>query len=393
VDFSRIELDDTTRAFWDEMRRWCDVHVTPEVLDEERATGAGFSQTVHTAMGEQGWIFPTWPPEEGGAGLTELQAAIVELELNAHHVPRTAGLSTTQLVAPAIDQWLDGDLRRDLLLGAARGEIVFCLGYTEPDGGSDLAGVRTRASRDGEEWVISGQKMFTSGAQHCHYSFLLARSNPDAPKHKGLTMFLVPLDRPGIEIRPVRTLGGERTNMVFYDDARVPDRYRVGPEGAGWRVLHGPLNREHQMDTDGPKPVEEQPGRIGRPTSPLVEALAAAVRWAQVPDADGHRPLDDPTVRATLAEIELGLTIADVTPGPPGRVIGSELFIRHAAELVDLVGPDALVARGQPGAVSGGAIEYAHRFAQGTAIYGGTTDIVRNLIAERFMGMPRSRPT
>jgi 3-oxocholest-4-en-26-oyl-CoA dehydrogenase alpha subunit len=183
--------------------------------------------------------------------------------------------------------------------------------------------------------------------------------------------------------------------MVFFDQVRVADPYRVGPEGAGWMVLHGPLNREHQMDADGPKPVEEQPAAIGRPTSPLVDALDAALGWARVADPDGSRPLDDPMVRARLAEIELGLTVADVTPGPPGRVIGSDLFIRHAADLVDLVdlvGADALVAGGQLGAVAGGAIEYAHRFAQGTAIYGGTTDVIRNVVAERFMGMPRRRP-
>ena len=392
MDFSPIELDDAVLAFWRGVREWCDVHITVEVLEEERATGAGFSRPVHTAMGERGWIFPTWPVEAGGAGLDALQAAILELELNAHHLPNRTGLPTTRLVTPAVDQWLEGDLRRDLLVGAARGEVVFCLGYTEPDGGSDLAGVRTRARRDGDEWVIDGQKMFTSGAQHCHYSFLLARSDPDAPKHKGLTMFLVPLDSPGIEIQPVRTLDGERTNMVFYDQVRVADGYRVGPEGQGWMVLHGPLNREHQMDADGPKPVEEQPGGIARHISPLVDGLAAALGWARIAGPDGSRPLDDPMVRARLAEIELGLAVADVTPGPPGRVIGSDLFIRHAADLVDLVGADALVARGQPGVVAGGAIEYSHRFAQGTAIYGGTTDVIRNVIAERFMGMPRRRP-
>jgi 3-oxocholest-4-en-26-oyl-CoA dehydrogenase alpha subunit len=392
MDFSPIELDDATLAFWRDVREWCDAHITAEVMEEERATGAGFSRPAHAAMGEKGWIFPTWPVEAGGAGLDQLQAAILEWELNAHHLPNTTGLSTTRLVAPAIGQWLEGDLRRDLLLGAARGEIVFCLGYTEPDGGSDLAGVRTRATRDGDEWIVNGQKMFTSGAQHSHYSFLLARSDPDAPKHKGLTMFLVPLDSAGIEIQPVRTLGGERTNMVFFDQVRVADSHRVGPEGTGWTVLHGPLNREHQMEADGPKPVEEQPGAMGRPMSPLVEAVAASLSWARIPGPEGSQPLDDPVVRMRLAEIELGVTVAEVTPGPPGRVIRSELFIRHAAELVDLVGVDALVARDQPGAVAAGAIEYAHRFAQGTAIYGGTTDVIRNVIAERFMGMPRRRP-
>ncbi len=393
MDFSAIELDDQTMAFWRDARAWCDEHVTQAVLDEERATGAGFNRALHTALGEQGWIFPTWPREAGGAGLDDLKAAILSLELAAHHAPFISH-GTSMLVIPAIERWLEGDLRRDLLLGAARGEILFCLGYTEPDGGSDLAGVRTRAVRDGDEWVVDGQKMFTTGAQHCNYCFLLARTDPDAPKHQGLTMFLVPLDAPGIEIQAVHTLGGERTNMVFYDDVRVVDALRLGPAGQGWMVLHGPLNREHGMDPDGPKPLEEERGDVvpAAGPSPLVDALRVAVAWAGVADPDGCRPLDDPGVRARLAEIELGLAVAAVTPGPLGRVIRSERFIRDAADLMDLVGADALVERGQRGAVGDGSIEYAHRFAQGTAIYGGTTDIFRNMIAERFLGMPRSRP-
>jgi len=388
-----MTLDDDTLAFWQTVRTWFDEHMTEKELEHEWTTGDGFAAGVHRAMGEQGWIFPTWPREKGGAGLDALRARIISLELNLHHVPITAGLSTTALVTPALDRWLEGDLRDELVLGAARGEIVFCLGYTEPDGGSDLAGVRTRATRDGDEWVISGQKMFTTGAQFCDYSFLLARSDPSASKHKGLTMFIVPLDRPGVEVQAVHTLGGERTNMVFFDDVRIADRYRVGPESQGWMVLHGPLNREHAMGEDGPKPLEEQPGDGAASTSPHSEALTAAVAWAMQAGADGRRPIDDPTVRARLAEIELGMAVAAVTPGPPGRVLRSDLFIRDAADLVDLVGADGIVSRGEPGAIDAGIIEYAHRFAQGTAIYGGTTDVVRNMIAERFMGMPRSRPT
>jgi alkylation response protein AidB-like acyl-CoA dehydrogenase len=391
VDFSPIELDEATVAFWRGVREWCAEHVTEAVLDEERATGAGLNQALHLALGEQGWIYPTWPPEAGGAGLDKLRAAIIMWELMARHAP-PIGVNTSPLVVPAIEHWLDGDLRRDLLLGAARGELVFCLGYTEPDAGSDLAAARTRAVRDGDEWHINGQKMFTTGAQYCNYSFLLARTDPDAPKHKGLTMFLVPLDVPGVEIRAVHTLGGERTNMVFYDDVRVADKYRIGPVNQGWMVLHDPLDAEHRMDSDGSKPIEEQRGEATPLVSPLVDAVLAAVTWARRPDPDGHRPLDDPGVRARLAEIELGLAVAAVTPNPLGRVIRSDLFIRDAADLMDLVGPDALVERGQPGAVEGGAIEYAHRFAQGTAIYGGTTDIFRNIIAGRFLGMPRNRP-
>ena len=156
-------------------------------------------------------------------------------------------------------------------------------------------------------------------------------------------------------------------------------------------VLHGPLNVEHQMDEKGPKPVEEQRGPIGA-RSLHSTTLAAVVSGPAFPTSMvGARSMTRGARR--LAEIELGLVMAAVTPGPPGRVLTSELFIRDAANLMDLVGADALLERGEPGAIGNGAVDYAHRFAHGTAIYGGTTDIVRNMIAERFMGMPRSRPT
>src|SRR5262249_27261404 len=155
--------------------------------------------------------------------------------------------------------------------------------------GSDIAAARTRAYRDGDEWVIEGQKMFTTGAQNCQYSFLLTRTNPDAPKHKGLTMFLCPLAK--AEIRPIRTLGGERTNMVFYDSIRVDDRYRLGPVDQGWMVLLGPLNTEHAMGESSVRATLEQGG--GMYGSSAAVALEVAIQWAGTPAPDGRRPIDD----------------------------------------------------------------------------------------------------
>jgi alkylation response protein AidB-like acyl-CoA dehydrogenase len=305
------------------------------------------------------------------------------------------------MVMPAVRRWMTGPPRDGILRRAAAGEVAFCLGYTEPDAGSDLAAVRTRAIRDGDEWVIDGQKMFTTGAHLCDYCFLLARTDPDAPRHKGLTMFLVPLDTPGIEIRGMQTLGGERTNMVFYDGVRVPDDYRLGDPGQGWAVLHGPLNEEHRMSQTGPRPVEEEPGEAGTGSSADMSAyilrvhepaLRDAVRWARTPGPDGRRPIDDPRVRERLADVELAVVVSRLTPGPHGRVYAADALIRSSRELVDLLGPCALVPRGHPSAVGDGWVEYAHRFAQACAIYGGTTEVIRNLIAERFLDLGRSRP-
>jgi alkylation response protein AidB-like acyl-CoA dehydrogenase len=392
VDFGVIELDDEALRFWDEVREFLDEHLTDEVRENEWRTGAGMNVDFHLALGRRGWIFPTWPIEEGGAGLSEVHARILEQELAQRHEPSTTR-GTTRLVIAAVRAWARGDVQAEVLPAAARGEVRMCLGYTEPDTGSDLANVKTRAVRDGDEWLINGQKMFTTGAHNCQYTFLVTRTNPDAPKHKGITMFLVPLDSPGVDIGPVHTLGGERTNMVYFDGVRVADRYRLGEVDDGWRVVTGPLNAEHGMDETGPTPLEESAGENRLYLDVYLEALDRLEEWACAPGPDGARPAADPLVRRRLARIAANVELAKMTPGPMGRIVGVELFIQDAVEMLDLVGPPGLLSRGEDGAVADGWFEYAHRFAQGTAIYGGTTDVHRNIIAEHFLGMPRSRPS
>ncbi len=387
MDFGHVDLDIETNAFCDRVRVFCDEHITPAVIDEELERGDGFNLGLHKALGAEGWILPTWRPEDGGAGATPLQAAILARELRLRHAPMIT-MGTTALVLPAVLRWANDDLKAEVLPGVARGDIRFCLGYTEPDSGSDIAAAKTRAHRDGDEWVIDGQKMFTTGAQNCQYSFLLTRTNPDAAKHKGLTMFLCPLD--DAEIRPLQTLGGERTNMVFYDGVRILDRYRLGPVDQGWTVLLGPLNAEHAMpESDRPVPLDSPGGMYGFSS---VAALDDAVQWAQTPGPDGCRPIDDPLVRQRLARYALDVELATTATGPAGRVLSSDVAIRVGAGLLDLVGPRGLLPRGEEGAIGNGWIEHAHRFAQGTATYGGTTEVFRNIIAERMLGLPRSSP-
>jgi alkylation response protein AidB-like acyl-CoA dehydrogenase len=385
MDFGLLDIDADTRAFWDEVRSFLDEHLTDEVLEHEWRTGDGHHVGFHRALGERGWAVPMWPADQGGAGLTRLQAAILERELSARRAPYITR-STTLGVLPAVMQWASDELKAEVIPGVLRGEICFCLGYTEPDSGSDIAAAKTRAVRDGDEWVINGQKMFTTGAHNCRYSFLITRTNLDAPKHKGLTMFLCPLD--SVEIQAVHTLGGERTNMVFFDDVRVPDRYRLGDVDGGWAVLMGPLNAEHGM---GEREVtfESRGGMYGN-----VGAIAhdVAVDWAREAGPEGRRPIDDPVTRRRLARVAVGIECATAAPGPMSRVLSSEVFIRNAADLISLVGPRGLLPHGEPGAIGDGWLEYAHRFAQGTATYGGTTDIHRNIIAERMLGLPRSSP-
>jgi alkylation response protein AidB-like acyl-CoA dehydrogenase len=203
-----------------------------------------------------------------------------------------------------------------------------------------------------------------------------------------MTMFLVPLSTPGVEIQAIRTYGGERTNVVYYGDVRISDRYRLGGVNNGWSVLHGPLDEEHSFggEVSGLDDLS-----IGRNfLRHLERALDAAAQWAATTTRpDGTRACDDSSVKLRLGKVATELEAGICTPGPMGRVLGSEALVRGAAELVDLVGPAALVSQGGEGAVGSGTIDYAHRFAQGTATYGGTVEVFRNIISQHVLGLPQ----
>ncbi|MCW2907518.1 MAG: acrC 8 [Actinomycetia bacterium] len=387
MDFSRVELTPQQQSFAGVVRATLGQLMTPDVREHERETGDGFSEKVHLALAERGWLTPAWPVSEGGAGLDPICQRLLELELERHDVPDiTAG--TTLLVWTAVEKFAEPELRGKLKAGVAAGTARFCLGYTEPDGGSDIAAAKVRAVRDGDEWVLNGSKIFTTGAHNCQYTFLITRTDPDLPKHKGLTMFLVPLDTPGIEIQGIRAFSGERTNIVYYDDARISDRYRLGGVNDGWAVLHGPLDEEHSIG-DGEDGLADL--SIGRHfLRPLEAALDSAIGWARdSARADGSRPADDPAVLARLGRVATEIEAGMCTPGPMGRVKGSLALVEGAAELIDLTAPLGVLSPGAPGAPGDGSIDYAHRFAQGTATYGGTIEVFRTIIAQHVLGLPR----
>ena len=226
--------------------------------------------------------------------------------------------------------------------------------------------------RDGDEWVINGQKIFTTGAQNCQYTFLITRTDPELPKHRGLTMFLVPLDTPGVEIQGIRAFSGERTNVVYYADVRISDRYRLGEVNDGWSVLERPAST--RSTASAARSMGWTISRVGVTfLGALERALGAAVDWARTSTRpDGSRPADDPLVQQVIGSVKADLEAAAATTGPMGRVAGSEALVRGAAALIDLVGPAALLPHGARRGRRGGRIDEAHRYAQGTATYGGT---------------------
>ena len=297
-------------------------------------------------------------------------------------------LSTTRLVWPAIEASAEPGLRAELTPRVARGTARLTLGYSEPDGGSDIAGAKTRAVRDGDEWVINGQKIFTTNAQHSQYTFLITRTDPDLPKHQGLTMFLCPLDTPGIEIQALPTIGDERTNIVYYSDVRISDRYRVGEVNSGWAVLHGPLDAEHYIGGEASK-LQDISGGAGH-LRWLRRGVQAAARWAQDnQDSGGSAVSTDPVFLAGLGRILVQIEAALATPGPMGRIKGADVAIAGCEQLIDLTGPAATLPAGADGAIDHGVIELAHRAVQVTATYGGTVEVFRTVVAQHYLGLPR----
>ena len=217
------------------------------------------------------------------------------------------------------------------------GEVRLCLGYTEPEGGSDVATCKTRAVRDGEGWVINGSKMFTTGAHNCQYVFLITNTAPEAPKHKSLTMFLVPLNSPGIEIQGIRTVDGDRTNIVYYSDVRVDDKYRLGDVNAGWTVLREPLNTEHGAVAAAPDGLQDisimmhQAGSWRRRLTTRSRPLAR-------PDPNGRRLVDDESVAYRLGRSVARLEAALSAPSIFGRVAIAQTMRDISPDLMDFLG-------------------------------------------------------
>jgi alkylation response protein AidB-like acyl-CoA dehydrogenase len=385
VDFSAVALTEAQQKFSDEVRAFLDEHLTEEVYAGARERTDHFDEGLWLAMGAKGWLQPQWKKEDGGAELDDISVKILENELRKRDAPVAGGANG--LIWPAVDVYGVPDLREELKPKVADGTARFVLGYSEPDGGSDIANAKTRAERDGDEWVINGQKIFTTSAQNGTHVFLITRTDPNLPKHKGLTMFLVPMDTPGIEVQALPTVGDERTNLTYYGDVRISDRYRLGEVNNGWSVLHGPLDAEHSIGGEASK-LEDLSIGTGHMRY-MLTAVEAATKWAKdAPDGDGPM-IDDKTFLTGLGHMLVEIEAAYATPGPMGRIKGADVAIANSERLIDLVGPEAILPYGADGTIANGAIEASHRAVQVTATYGGTTEVFRTIIAQHHLGLPR----
>jgi len=386
-----FRLGESSEAFRAEAKAFLDEHFTEDVERMMHETGIHHSWDLHRALADQGLLAPSWPEEFGGQGKGHLEMIAFHEEFQRAGAP-TYGQGTTAMVLGIILALGSDELKKMIIPPALRGEFIVSLGFTEPESGSDVAAAQTRAVRDGDEWVINGQKMFTTSAQDAKYVFMLTRTNPDAPKHRGLTTFLVPIDGGGVEVQPVQTISGERTNITFYSDVRIPDVMRIGEVDKGWDVMGLGLTLERSGAHDGH-------------TIRLQRAMEA---WATTPnEIDGTLPADDERTLAKLgrmaAEAEVTTLLARRSawvadqggrPGVEGsmaKLFSSEALLRQSRDFVNLMGPDGIRSFGDPTAPAKGEAEYALRFALGTTTYGGTSEIQRDIVARNGLGLPRAR--
>ena len=376
MDFSRVELSADDQAFQDELRALLKTLVTDEVIRRDRETGENFDEGVHLALGEAGYLAAEFKDEADG-GFSRLRRRLWNLEIGRAHTP-WFHWGTTAMVARAVRDFGSDELKAEVLDRALAGRIRLCLGYTEPEGGSDVATCKTRAVRDGDGWIINGSKMFTSNAQNAAYVFLITNTDPSAPKHQSLTMFLVPLDSPGVEIQPLRTVDGDRTNITYYSDVRVDDRYRVGEVNGGWTVLRDALNDEH--------------GTVERGTDGLQKIAAMAehlVLLAEAIDKVAPSVGDDDAAKYRLGRGIARMEAAMSTPDMFGRVANAQTMRDVSLDLMDIQGTVSTLPVDAHGAQADGGAEYVFRLAGPTGIYGGTLEVFRNMIAQHALGLGR----
>jgi alkylation response protein AidB-like acyl-CoA dehydrogenase len=386
MDFSHVELSAEDQEFLDETRAFITKHVTDEVLRRQREFGENFDEQVHLALGEAGYLASDWKSEAEG-GFSPVRRRIFQLEIARAHTP-WYHWGTTSVVARLVRQFAAPELAGKVMPGVLSGEIRLCLGYTEPEGGSDVATCKTRAVRDGDAWIINGSKMFTSNAQNAGYVFLLTNTDPQGPKHKNLTMFLVPLDSPGIEIQGIRTLDGDRTNIVYYSDVRVDDLYRIGEVNGGWTVMRSALDSEHGI-VDPEDHGLQYVATMGTHGDLMAEVVDTVASIAAQPGPDGRRPLDDDSVKYRLGRDFARMEAALSTPGMFGRVAIAQTMREVSGDLMDLLGTASALPTDAQGSASDGAAEHLYRLALPLGIYGGTLEVFRNMIALHALKLGR----
>lgn len=378
----------------DQLRKDYRERLEAVMTPERRAAVAGLMEggaamtECRRALGAAGLLGVAWPEEYGGHGLTAFEQYIFGEE--ARRVNAPLPMITLNTVGPTLIQFGTDEQKTKFLPAILRGEVDFAIGYSEPGAGSDLASLRTTAVRDGDEFVINGSKMFTSGAEFADYIWLAARTDPNVKKHKGITLFIVPTDAPGFSWKPLNTMPGVQTYYTFYDDVRVPASSIVLGENEGWKLVTNQLNLERAAL-----------GNLGA-LEPLFQKTLA---WTKSTPLDDGLVIDQPWVQQALARVEaqvsayrlMNLRVNTTMSGPSAlgmgeasaaKVFGTELTQQVARELLDVVGQAGV--RKDESAPLKGELESAYRLAVINTFGGGANELQRDIIAMAGLGMPRA---
>ncbi|MBZ0254319.1 MAG: acyl-CoA dehydrogenase family protein [Candidatus Methylomirabilis sp.] len=388
-----IDYTPQQKALKKELRAYFQELFTP-ALREELATAEGGGPEYHKAlrrMGADGWLGVGWPKEYGGQARDSMDQFIFFDEVQRAGFP--IPFLTLNTVGPTLMKFGSEELRRAFLPRILRGELHFAIGYTEPEAGTDLASLKTRAVRDGDHYVVNGQKIFTSLAAYADYIWLAARTNPDAPKHKGISILIVDTKSPGYSHTPIQTLGDNITSATYYDNVRVPAGMLVGEENMGWKLITTQLNHE----------------RVAlMPVGPLERFTEEVREWArETRYADGRRVIDVPWVQTHLARVHAKVEVLKLlnwrqtqsiesgflNPAESSavKVFGSELNVEAYKLLMEVVGEPSTLKAGSPGAVLRGRLERYGRSLLVLTFGGGTNEVQRDIIAMAGMLFPRSR--
>ena len=385
-----IGLTDEQERLRREVRAYYDELLTPEV--RAKLAGAGGvgpeNRRIVRQMGEDGWLGVGWPKEWGGRGFTPVEQFIWFDESMRAGAP--VPMLTINTVGPTIMNFGTDEQKQFFLPKILKGEIHFCIGYSEPGAGTDLAALRTRAERDGEEYVINGQKMWTSLATDADFVWLAVRTNPNVKKHKGISLFAIPMDTPGIKVVPIHVMGESNINQVFYEDVRVPATTRIGEENEGWKLITNQLNHE----------------RVTLCSSGVIERPLGEVReWAtQTRLPDGRRVIDQEWVQLSLARVHARLeflrlinwkiawasTQKSLHPADASatKVFGTEFYLEALRLLMEILGQHAYLKDDSPGVMLGARLEHQYRGLIILTFGGGTNEVQRDLIAVFGLGMP-----
>jgi len=396
VETAEVNTDtEEGRAFRQEVRDFLGRELNADILQdilEQRDhyyDSSPLSSSFYRKLGATGWLAPSnWPEEYGGPGLSTVKRRVLLEELANRGIPALGGSGGIQ--GPIIFRHGSEEMKREFLPRIARGEISFSLGYTEPNAGTDLASLQTRAVLDGDDYVINGQKVYSTGAHFSTHHWLAARTNFEAPKHRGISLFVVDLASPGITIRPLWTMAGERTNEVFYDDVRVPRKNLVGEENQGWAYVREALGVE----------------RIIMPLMVSAKSIVdELVEYANETRRNGRPLAEDPLVRQNLAQLAIETSIRRLFGYWTGwlmnqgiipeveaaiqKIWGNELDQRIANIGLQILGLYGQLEPGSKWAPLQGKLEHLYRFSVHLTYGGGSHELMRSVVATRGMGLPR----